>query len=138
MPAFAVHGDIEVGDIHFILNNPINIGNRVETGLPVTAVTNIHSAIHDWSDTDGGASISLGPQTGGAKDNDGNVNLSAYGNGGGPVSNRIRFLVRTGPNESGQMGYIGKGVFNMNIPSSGPAGGSHVCVDVVGDFYRCP
>lgn len=96
-PAFAVHGDVLLGDILAICKNPMTYFMRVEDGLSVDAVTQLFSAKNNASDTDGGAAIIYGPFTGQPGDSDGTVTLVAYGGGTGRFANAHRLRRRSGP-----------------------------------------
>ena len=96
-PTFSVYGDILVGDIIAIANNPMTYFMRVETGLDATKVTNFFCARNGANDTDGGPTITMAPdQTGSV--NSGYISLSAYGQGSGQFANSIRFQNRSSAN----------------------------------------
>ena len=81
-PTFAVHGDILVGDISAIGDNPMTYFNRVETGLDQTKTTALFSAQNGAKDTDGGAHIAYAPaNNSGGSVIDGQGTLVAYGLG---------------------------------------------------------
>lgn len=98
-PTLAVMGDVAIGDIVSIRNNPMTYFIRSQLGLPATAVTSLFSARNQANDVDGGASITMAPLTnGGGAVSDGYVRILAYGLGTGGAANAIRFAIRTGVN----------------------------------------
>ena len=96
-PTFSVYGDILVGDIIAIANNPMTYFMRVETGLDRTKTTNLFSAKNGASDTDGGPTITMAPDETGSVDS-GYISLSAYSQGTGNLANSIRFQNRSSAN----------------------------------------
>ena len=96
-PTFSVYGDILVGDIIAIANNPMTYFMRVETGLDRTKTTNLFSAKNGASDTDGGPTITMSPDETGSVDS-GYISLSAYSQGTGNLANSIRLQNRTSAN----------------------------------------
>lgn len=94
-PTFAVTGDILVGDIDAYGSNPMTHFRRPATGLVASAVTQFFSAKNGVNDTDGGAQFVMAPSTGGS-DNDGYIELVAYGQGSGSLANAILFTTRSG------------------------------------------
>ena len=94
-PTFAVYGDILVGDIIAIENNPMTYFMRVKTGLDRTKTTNLFCAKKGNEDTDGGPTITMSPNETGAVDS-GYISLTAYSQGTGSAANAIRFQNRTG------------------------------------------
>ena len=96
-PTFAVYGDILVGDIIAIENNPMTYFMRVKTGLDRTKTTNLFSAKNGASDTDGGPTITMSPDETGSVDS-GYISLTAYSQGTGSAANAIRFQNRTSAN----------------------------------------
>ena len=94
-PTFAVYGDILVGDIIAIENNPMTYFMRVKTGLDRTKTTNLFCAKKGNEDTDGGPTITMSPNETGAVDS-GYISLTAYSQGTGSAANSIRFQNRTG------------------------------------------
>ena len=96
-PTFSVYGDILVGDIIAIENNPMTYFMRVKTGLDRTKTTNLFSAKKGASDTDGGPTITMAPDETGSVDS-GYISLSAYSQGTGNLANSIRFQNRSSAN----------------------------------------
>ena len=96
-PTFSVYGDILVGDIIAIANNPMTYFMMVETGLDRTKTTNLFSAKNGASDTDGGPTITMAPDETGSVDS-GYISLSAYSQGTGNLANSIRFQNRSSAN----------------------------------------
>ena len=94
-PSFAVYGDILIGDIIAIENNPMTYFMRVKTGLDRTKTTNLFCANKGNEDTDGGPTITMSPNETGAVDS-GYISLTAYSQGTGAAANSIRFQNRTG------------------------------------------
>ena len=94
-PTFAVYGDILVGDIIAIENNPMTYFMRVKTGLDRTKTTNLFCAKKGNEDTDGGPTITMSPNETGAVDS-GYISITAYSQGTGSAANAIRFQNRTG------------------------------------------
>ena len=94
-PTFSVYGDILVGDIIALENNPMTYFMRVETGLDRTKITNFFCANKGNEDTDGGPTITMSPDETGSVDS-GYISLTAYSQGTGAAANSIRFQNRTG------------------------------------------
>lgn len=114
--ALMIHGDIRVGDIIAILTNPMTYFMRQSTA-PFTSPTQLFSngAIND--DTIGGAGIVYAPvdnQAGGAS-NDGYINLTAFGRGGGSLANTIYFQNRGSANTAQVLATINSGGMNTKI-----------------------
>lgn len=102
LPAFAVAGDITVGDIVTFspAGNAWIVGGRTATGLvAATDITHIQCASQPaGNDANGGATIDLYPTQDGAGISDGIVELQAYGRGSGALANHILFATRGGVN----------------------------------------
>ena len=96
-PTFSVYGDVLIGDIIAIADNPMTYFMRVETGLDRTKTTNLFSAKNGASDTDGGPTITMSPDETGSVDS-GYISLSAYSQGTGNLANSIRLQNRTSAN----------------------------------------
>ena len=96
-PTFSVYGDVLIGDIIAIADNPMTYFMRVETGLDRTKVTNLFCAKNGASDTDGGPTITMSPDETGSVDS-GYISLSAYSQGTGNLANSIRLQNRTSAN----------------------------------------
>ena len=96
-PTFSVYGDVLVGDIIAIADNPMTYFMRVETGLDRTKITNLFCAKNGASDTDGGPTITMSPDETGSVDS-GYLSLSAYSQGTGNLANSIRLQNRTSAN----------------------------------------
>jgi hypothetical protein len=96
-PTFSVYGDVLIGDIIAIADNPMTYFMRVETGLDRTKTTNLFSAKNGASDTDGGPTITMSPDETGSVDS-GYISLTAYSQGTGSAANAIRFQNRTSAN----------------------------------------
>lgn len=94
-PAFAVHGDVLLGDIDALGNQPMTYFRRPATGLIASAITQFFSAKNMVNDTDGGAGFTLGPATG-STDEDGIAEIIAYGKGSGSLANCILLTTRSG------------------------------------------
>lgn len=102
LPAFAVEGDITVGDIVTFspAANAWIVGERTATGLTMAAITHIMSASKNaGNDTDGGADIDLYPTDNAAGvTNDGIVELHAYGRGSNTLANSVILANRSAAN----------------------------------------
>lgn len=102
LPAFAVQGDLTVGDIVTFspAGNAWLVGERTATGLvAATDITHIMCASQlAGIDQDGGANIDLYPTQAGAAVSDGIIELIAYGKGGGALANQLIFSNRGGGN----------------------------------------
>src|SRR6267143_2033474 len=100
--AFGVFGDVAIGDVIFIEDNPHQVGIR-HFPLEHATPTNLYSNRHSSADLYGGASINLYSDEPDSKErgkvDSGFLNLIAYGRGSGPRANSIRFLTRDEPNE---------------------------------------
>ena len=108
--AFALWGDMLVGDIVCIERNPMSMFFRQERNLSASSSINIFCTRNGiGSDTDGGAGVSLHPnhhQDLAQWPNDpmdhaesGSLQLIAYGRGNGQYANAIRLQTRSGPGQ---------------------------------------
>ena len=114
-PTFSVYGDILVGDIIAIADNPMTYFMRVETGLDATKVTNFFCAKNGANDTDGGSTITMAPDQTGSVDS-GYISLSAYGQGTGNLANSIRLQNRTSANTVADRAILNKdGNFGVGL-----------------------
>jgi len=107
-PTLAVWGDMLVGDIFAIEDNPMTMFMRQEKNLSASATTSFFAArLGTGTDIDGGAAIVLHPDH--HRDLEawpedptdhslsGSLELIAYGQGVGKQSNAIVFKTRSGP-----------------------------------------
>lgn len=106
-PTLAVWGDMLVGDISSLEDNPMTLFMREQEDLSASATTSFFSAANGISDVDGGASMVFHPDhhrdvdtwPGDPVDHplSGSLEVIAYGQGPGEQANAILFKTRSGP-----------------------------------------
>ena len=79
---------------------------RVEGGLEASDVTILYSSKKIVDDDDGGSFVELSPLQSGSGINDGYINFTAYGKGGGSLSNTSFFRARSGVDQIEDVAYI--------------------------------
>jgi hypothetical protein len=133
-PTFAVYGDILVGDIVALEDNPMTYFIRASsTNLDPTKTTQFfcHGAVN--SDTRGGAGIIMAPDDGSSADA-GYLRLVAYGHGGGGgFENTIRFATRDGAGTVADRVLVTEGV-RVGSPTGGDKGVG--TINVSADIYK--